>query len=352
MFEVDGLAKRFAGIEVLHGVSFAVQPGETLGYLGPNGSGKSTTFKIIGGLLEPTAGRLRLNGMDVGDDPATFRQRLEYVPDEPHLYTHLTAPEYLRLVGRLRGLPHAVLEDKIAALLRLLDLAHAAGALMSVFSKGMRQRVLVAAALLHDPDLLVLDEPFSGLDVNASVLLRTLLQALSARGKMILLSSHRMDLVETLCARVLILHHGRIVAEGSPADLRASRLTESLEDVFAMVTEQEDIRPAPRRSSTWRDADEPNAVRHADAAFHRGDSGAAASHRARSGLLSRTLASLVGMLLLAGVFLPSAFFKMGSFSLSRSSFGCRWSRSRRERSRRRRLAGCRRYGSTPSSAGF
>ena len=240
MFEVDTLVKRFAGIEVLHGVSFAVQPGEIVGYLGPNGSGKSTTIKIIGGLLDPTAGRLRLHGQDVSDDPPAFRRRLGYVPDEPHLYTHLTAPEYLRFVGRLRGLPAALLEDKIATLLRLLDLDRASGALMSVFSKGMRQRVLLAAALLHDPELLVLDEPFSGLDVNASLLLRTLLQALALRGRMILLSSHHMDLVETLCARVLILHRGRIVAEGPPATLLASRLAESLEDVFALVTEQED----------------------------------------------------------------------------------------------------------------
>ena len=240
MFEVDALVKRFTGIEVLHGVSFVVRPGEILGYLGPNGSGKSTTIKIISGLIEPTAGRLRLHGQDVADDPTAFRRRLGYVPEEPHLYTHLTAPEYLRFVGRLRALPPAGLEDKITALLRLLDLSPASGALMSVFSKGMRQRVLLAAALLHDPELLVLDEPFSGLDVNASLLLRTLLQALAARGRMILLSSHRMDLVETLCARVAILHRGRLVAEGSPTVLREARHSESLEEVFAMVTEQED----------------------------------------------------------------------------------------------------------------
>ena len=240
MFEVDALVKRFAGIEVLHGVSFVVRPGEILGYLGPNGSGKSTTIKIISGLIEPTAGRLRLHGQDVADDPPAFRRRLGYVPEEPQLYTHLTAPEYLRFVGRLRALPPAVLEEKITALLQLLDLSPASGALMSVFSKGMRQRVLLAAALLHDPELLVLDEPFSGLDVNASFLLRTLLQALAARGRMILLSSHRMDLVETLCARVAILHRGRLVAEGSPAVLREARHSESLDEVFAMVTEQED----------------------------------------------------------------------------------------------------------------
>jgi ABC-2 type transport system ATP-binding protein len=240
MFEVERLVKRFAGVEVLHDVSFQLHPGEILGYLGPNGSGKSTTFKIVAGLIEPTAGHLRLQGAAVADDPAAFRRRLGYVPDEPHLYTHLTAPEYLRLVGRLRGLHPTLLEEKITTLLALFDLAHASGALMSVFSKGMRQRALLAAALLHDPDLLVFDEPFTGLDVNASLLLSKLLSVLSARGKMVLLSSHRMDLVEALCHRVVILHRGRIVAEGTPAALRAARFSESLDEVFALVTEQAD----------------------------------------------------------------------------------------------------------------
>jgi ABC-2 type transport system ATP-binding protein len=137
-------------------------------------------------------------------------------------------------------LPSAGLERQIPALLELLDLGHASYGRLSEFSKGMRQRVLLAAALLHDPDLLLLDEPFSGLDVNASLMLRALLQALRQRGKMILLSSHRMDVVETLCPRVLILHRGRVVAEGSPQELRESRVSASLEEVFAAVTEQED----------------------------------------------------------------------------------------------------------------
>jgi ABC-2 type transport system ATP-binding protein len=240
VLEVEGLGKRFSGVQVLDNVSFHIAPGETLGYLGPNGSGKSTTIKIITGLLEHTSGRVRLDGHDVDDEPVAFRRRFGYVPEEPHLYTHLTAAEYLRLVGRLRNLPPGPLDSAITELLRLLDLVPAAANVMASFSKGMRQRVLLAAALLHDPDLLILDEPFSGLDVNASLLLRALLQALAKRGKMILLSSHQMELVETLCSRVVILHKGRIVAEGTPTDLRAARHTESLEAVFALVTEQED----------------------------------------------------------------------------------------------------------------
>ena len=240
MFEVDTLVKRFAGVHVLRGVSFSVRPGEIFGYLGPNGSGKSTTFKIVAGLLEPTLGSIRLNGREAADDPVAFRRQLGYVPDEPALYTHLTAPEYLLLVGRLRDLPEARLRANVAGLLELLDLAHAQGQLLSTFSKGMRQRVLLGAALLHDPALLVLDEPFSGLDVSASLLLIALLRALAGRGKLILLSSHRMDLVETLCARVAILHRGQIVAEGSPAELQALRHSDTLDEVFALVTEQPD----------------------------------------------------------------------------------------------------------------
>jgi ABC-2 type transport system ATP-binding protein len=240
VFEVHQLRKHFGGIQALGGVSFRIAPGELLGYLGPNGSGKSTTVKIIAGLLDPTSGRVALDGADVADDPAVFRRRLGFVPEEPYLYTHLTALEYLRLVGLLRDLPPAALDHRILTLLELLDLEHAIYGTLSGFSKGMRQRVLLAAALLHDPDLLVLDEPFSGLDVSASLMLRALLQALRRRGKMILLSSHRMDVVETLCPRVVILHRGHVVAEGSPQELSAARLSASFEEVFAAVTEQED----------------------------------------------------------------------------------------------------------------
>jgi ABC-2 type transport system ATP-binding protein len=240
MFEAAHLTKRYPRITALDDVSFQIAPGEILGYLGPNGSGKSTTIKIITGLVDASSGQVLLNGANADDDPPAFRARLGYVPEEPYLYTHLTAPEYLRLVGRLRGIPAAHLEREIAALLELLDLKAASGGVMTSFSKGMRQRVLVAAALLHDPELLILDEPFSGLDVSASLLLRALLIALSQRGKMILLSSHQMDLVQSMCQRVVILHKGRIVAAGTPRDLETARRSQSLEEVFALVTEQED----------------------------------------------------------------------------------------------------------------
>jgi ABC-2 type transport system ATP-binding protein len=240
MFSVEHLTKRYPRITALDDVSFEIAPGQILGYLGPNGSGKSTTIKIITGLVDASSGHVRLHGIDAGDDPPAFRARVGYVPEEPYLYTHLTAPEYLRLVGRIRGLAAAALERQITTLLSLLDLEAASGGVMTSFSKGMRQRVLVAAALLHDPELLILDEPFSGLDVSASLLLRALLVALAQRGKMILLSSHQMEVVESLCQKVVILHKGKIVAAGTPRDLETARRSQSLEEVFALVTEQED----------------------------------------------------------------------------------------------------------------
>jgi ABC-2 type transport system ATP-binding protein len=240
VLEACALVKRFAGVHVVRGVSFSVARGEILGCLGPNGSGKSTTFKLVVGLLDATTGHVTLDGRRTDDDGCAFRRRLGYVPEDPQIYTHLTAPEYLRLVGRLRSLPAGRLDRRIAAMLDLLDLSAASGAPMSSFSKGMRQRVLIAAAILHDPDVLVLDEPFSGLDVDAAFLLRALIEALAARGKMIVMSSHRLDVVESLCRRVIILHRGEIVAEGRPADLRAARFSGSLEEVFAAVTGQKD----------------------------------------------------------------------------------------------------------------
>jgi ABC-2 type transport system ATP-binding protein len=238
VLEARGLTKRFGGLTAVDCVSFRIARGEILGYLGPNGSGKSTTIRMLVGLLEPNAGTIALDGVDIADDPVRFKRTLGYVPEEPHLYTHLTAPEYLALVGRLRGLDERLVQRKSAALLDLFDLHDARYAAMSAFSKGMRQRVLLAAALLHDPGLVVLDEPFSGLDVGADLLFRTFLQALAAQGRMILFSSHRLDVVEKVCERVVILHHGKVVADDRVATLRTTR-SATLEDVFAEVTRQE-----------------------------------------------------------------------------------------------------------------
>jgi ABC-2 type transport system ATP-binding protein len=246
MLQARDLTKRYGGLLALDRATFEVRPGEIVGYLGPNGSGKSTTVNIVVGLLEPSAGALTLNGISLAEAPVEYKRAIGYVPEEPFLYTHLTAAEYLTLVGRLRELPAHVLEQRIAALLELLQLHDSRYKTMRAFSKGMRQRVLLAAALLHNPDLLVLDEPFSGLDVNAGLLFRTLLTLLAAEGRMVLFSTHRFDMVEKLCSRVVMLSAGRVVAERRVAEFNAVN-GGSLEDVFMRVTDSPDYTPVARR---------------------------------------------------------------------------------------------------------
>src|SRR5437773_12542056 len=244
MLEVRALTKRYGGSLAVDKVSFTVNRGEVVGYLGPNGSGKSTTVNMVVGLLEPDAGSILLDGRSQSEDSIAYKRRIGYVPEEPYLYTHLTATEYLTLVGRLRGMPRAVLGGNVPELLRLFLLWDSRYGTMAAYSKGMRQRVLLAAALLHNPDLLVLDEPFSGLDVNASLLFRALLGMFAADGRMILFSTHRFDMVEKVCSRAVILSAGRLAAEHRMPDDGHS---DSLETLFVRVTEQEDYRPVARQ---------------------------------------------------------------------------------------------------------
>jgi ABC-2 type transport system ATP-binding protein len=240
VLEARHLVKRFFGVTVVDDVSFSVRAGEVVGYLGPNGSGKTTTAKMLIGLVDTSAGSVFFDGHDISRDLLAFRRRLGYVPEEPHLYSFQSGREYLELVGRLRELPGALLERKIGALLDLFGLSSAANQDIASYSKGMKQKVLIIAALLHDPDVLIFDEPDSGLDVTATLVLRHLVRALAARGKAVLYSSHVLELVEKLCDRVVVLHRGRIVADDSVANLRRLMTSSSLEDVFAQLVLRED----------------------------------------------------------------------------------------------------------------
>jgi ABC-2 type transport system ATP-binding protein len=241
MLEVRKLAKRYSAIPAVQDVSFSIRPGQILGYLGPNGSGKSTTVKMLTGLIEPSDGEIFFRGENVLKNRLWFNRHFGYVPEEPYLYTHLTGREYLQLAGRLRGMEKSLLERKIEAMLELFGLADFRDTQMSSYSKGMRQKVLLSAALLHDPQVLILDEPFSGLDVTAGLVFRSLLQALANEGKMILYSSHVLEVVEKVCSEVLILHRGRVLAYDSVARLRDLRASTSLEDVFSQLVMQEDV---------------------------------------------------------------------------------------------------------------
>jgi ABC-2 type transport system ATP-binding protein len=240
MLEARSLVRRFSGSAVVDTVSFTVRPGDILGYLGPNGSGKTTTIRMLTGLLPPSRGAVFFDGRDIADDLVAFRRRLGYVPEEPHLYPFLSGREQLELVGRLRQLPSSLLKRKIASLLELFGIADAAEQAIVSYSKGMKQKVLIIAALLHDPDVLIFDEPDSGLDVTATLVLRHLVHDLAARGKAVMYSSHVLETVEKLCTSVMVLHRGRIVAHDSVDRLRTLMASATLEEVFAQLVLRDD----------------------------------------------------------------------------------------------------------------
>ena len=230
--------KRFHGHAAVSDVSFVLRPGEILGYLGPNGSGKSMTLKMLTGLIEPTSGHVTYCGVDVTGGNVEFRRRFGYVPEEPHLYPFLSGREYLDLVAGLRDLPQDLMRPKIDALLDLFGLADAAEQSISAYSKGMKQKTLLIAALLHNPQVLILDEPESGLDVGTILLLRHLVRVLSERGRAILYSSHVVENVERLCTRVIVLAAGRVIVDGSVDSIRTVAPSGSLEEAFAALAEQ------------------------------------------------------------------------------------------------------------------
>ena len=240
MLELRSVTKRFAGIAAVDDVSFSARAGEVTGYLGPNGSGKSTTMKMITGLMEATSGEILFDGEAIHRDLIAFKQRMGYVPEEPHLYAHLTGREYLLMVAQLRDLATGPAATRIDGLLRLFTLQGDRHAPISAYSKGMRQKVLLAAALLHNPDLILLDEPFSGLDVGSALVLRSLIQELAARGKVVLFSSHELETVERVCSRVVILHRGRVVADDSIQRLRTMMELPTLEDIFSHLAVEQD----------------------------------------------------------------------------------------------------------------
>lgn len=240
MLELRNVSKRFRGIAAVNNVTFSACAGEITGYLGPNGSGKSTTMKMITALLEPSAGAILFGGELIQRDLIAYKQRMGYVPEEPHLYAHLSGLEYLVMVGQLRGLPPKRTAERIDGLLRLVSLHGDRHVPISSYSKGMRQKVLLIAALLHNPDLLLLDEPFSGLDVTSGLVLRSLIQELAARGKVVLFSSHELETVERVCSRVVILNRGKIVADDSIEHLRELMALPTLESIFSQLAVEQD----------------------------------------------------------------------------------------------------------------
>lgn len=240
MLELQNVSKSYRSVPAVEDVSFVLRPGEVLGYLGPNGAGKSTTVKMVIGMTRPTRGKVLFAGRDIHHDLAQYRALLGYVPEEAQVYTHLSGLEYLQLAGRLRGLEEKPLEQKARALLHLLALDGAQYTALSEYSKGMRQRVLIAAALLHNPQLIVFDEPLSGLDATSARLFKDLLTLLAREGKAVLYISHVLEVVERVCERVIVLAKGRVVADANPKDLARLMALPDLEAVFAQLVRQTD----------------------------------------------------------------------------------------------------------------
>ena len=243
MIEVRKLTKRYGRVQAVGGVSFTARPGEVLGLLGPNGAGKSTTIKAITGLIRPTSGEVRLAGFDVVRDAVKAKAHLGYVPDRPYLYLKLTGRELLRFLGKLRGVESA--EKKIEGWLEFFALQDFGNELIEGYSHGMRQKLTFIAALLHEPRVLVIDEPMVGLDPRAAKQVRELMKGYARDERTVLLTTHSMEVAEEVADRVLLVHRGQIAAEGTLDELRVGvgDAEADLEAIFLQLTQEASVEP-------------------------------------------------------------------------------------------------------------
>jgi ABC-2 type transport system ATP-binding protein len=240
MIQTVDLGRSYGGKIALRDLTLTVEPGEILGFLGPNGAGKSTTVKILAGMLRPSSGRATVAGFDVERDPIEVKKRIGYVPEAAALYESLTAREYLQLVSSLHHQPVEEARKRVMELLERFDLAAAMDLRLGEFSKGMKQKVLIAAALLHRPDVIFLDEPLTGLDANAALVVKELIRSLAGQGRTIFFCSHVLEVVERVCGRIVIIDKGQVVADGTPAAIAVRTGTDSLEAAFIALTGQRD----------------------------------------------------------------------------------------------------------------
>ncbi len=244
MIEMDGLKKSFKGFEALRDVSFVARDGEITGLIGPNGAGKTTTLRILYTVMSPNAGRASVDGFDVLTDRIEVQRRIGVLPDTRGLYPRLTSREHVRYFGRLHGMKGPVLEQRIDELFEYLDMADIADRRTRGFSKGQTMKVALARALVHDPKNLMLDEPTNGLDISASRSVREMILSMRDEGRCILFSSHIMQEVEALCDRIAVIANGRIVAFGTPAELRQETGRQELEDVFMQTLQGQNLKEA------------------------------------------------------------------------------------------------------------
>ncbi|HEX8386466.1 MAG TPA: ABC transporter ATP-binding protein [Rubricoccaceae bacterium] len=236
MVLVEHVSVAIDGTPVLHDVSFRIETGTVAGYVGPNGAGKTTTMRLLTGALKPDTGRVEVGGVDVALDPLGAKRRFGFVPEHGHLYESFTPTEYLAFIGRMHGIAEPTLASRSAAHLRFWGLAGAAQQSMTGFSKGMKQKVLLSAAMLHDPPVLLLDEPLNGLDAHAVQQFRAILRAQAAVGKTVFYSSHLLDAVERIADQVIVIRSGQIVTDGTPEEVMAEAGGGTLEDAFSRLT--------------------------------------------------------------------------------------------------------------------
>ena len=244
MIRLQGVTKRYGGFTAVHPLDLHVKPGELFGFLGPNGAGKTTTIRMITGVLRPTAGSIHIANTDMMSDPVRAKRHIGYIPDRPSLYEKLTGSEFLRFVCGLWGQENGATEQRALELLELFDLTAWKDTLVESYSHGMRQKLLISSALVHAPDVIVVDEPMVGLDPKGARLIKDLLRTFAAQGGTIFLSTHTLEVAEALCDRIAILHQGRICAIGTMPELRAQVAAGGahLEEIFLKLTGGEDVR--------------------------------------------------------------------------------------------------------------
>lgn len=240
MLQATELTKRYASVAAVQSVTFSLAPGQVLGCLGPNGSGKSTTVKMLTGLLEPSRGKVLFCGEDIQNNLTDYRKKLGYVPEEPNLYPYLTGREYLEMVALLRGMNPRTRDQKIDTLLELFTMHPHRHSPIAAYSKGMRQRILLIAALMDNPQLLIFDEPLSGLDVTSALVLKNLIKTLGQHGKTIFYCSHVLEVVQQVCSHLLILRKGTVVAYGTTEAIHNDIQHASLERTFMHLVEEVD----------------------------------------------------------------------------------------------------------------
>jgi len=234
------LTKSYDGFEAVKGVSLTIPRGQICGYLGPNGAGKTTTVKMATGMLRPSSGSAIIEGHDVTTEPLEAKRLIGLVPETGALYENLTPREYLALVGRLYHLDRDEVHEKAATFLRLFGIGEFSDRVMASFSRGMKQKVVISAALMHNPSVLFLDEPLSGLDANTVLVFKELVKDLASQGRTVFYCSHILEVVERVCDRVVILNQGRIIADGKVEELKDLTKQGSLEDVFSELTSSGD----------------------------------------------------------------------------------------------------------------